>query len=91
MFFDGVDEGRRLEAVAACVGASFFLDFAGIDGGLNTADDEAGAKVVDEVVSELNRFREVVSRVDVDQRHGDAAWGKGFGCKVSHHNAILSS
>ena len=91
VFFDGVDEGRRLEAVAARVGASFFLHFAGIDGRLNAADDEAGAKVVDEVVTELNRLGEVVSRVDVDKRHGDAAWGKGFGCKVSHHNAVLSS
>ena len=47
--------------------------------------------VVDEVVTELNRLGEVVSRVDVDKRHGDAAWGKGLGREVGHHNAVLSS
>ena len=91
VFFDGVDEGRGLEAVAARVGAGFFLDFSGVDGGLNAADDEAGAESFDQVVSGFNRFREVVSSVDVDQWHGDAAWGESLGRKVGHDNAILSS
>ena len=91
VFFDGVDERRRLEAVAARVRAGFFLDFAGVDGRLDAADDETGAESFDEVVAELDRLGKVVSRVDVHERHWDASRCKGLRREVGHHDAVLSS
>ena len=70
VFFDGVDEGRGLKTVAACVGTCFLLDFARVDGGLNAAHNEAGPKSFDEVVTKLDRFREVVACINVNKRHG---------------------
>jgi hypothetical protein len=81
VFFDGVDEGRRLEAVAARVGAGFLLDFAGIDGCLDAADDETGTEALDEVVSEFEGFGEVVARVDVNKRHRDATGAKALAAR----------
>ena len=91
MFFDGVDEGRGLEAVAARVGARFFLDFAGIDGRLDAADDEPGAEALHQVVAEFEGLGEVVAGVDVNERHGDAAGRKGLGREVGHHDAVLAA
>ena len=90
VFLDGVDERRRLEAVAARVGARFLLHLAGVDGRLDATYDEASAEAFDEVVTELDRLGKVVSRVDVHQWHRDASWGEGLGREVGHHDAVLA-
>ena len=89
--FDGVDEGGGLQAVSACVGARLLLDFARIDGRLHTAHDQTRPQAFDEVVAKGNGLREVVSGVDVDEGHGDAARREGFGREMGHHDAVLSS
>ena len=89
MLFDGVDQGGRLKAVAAGVGAGLLLDFAGVDGGLDTAHNQAGTQMLHKVVPKLQSFWKVVACVDVHQRHGDATRGERFGCQMGHHNAVL--
>ena len=88
---DGVDEGGGLQPVAACVGARLLLDFARIDGRLHTAHNQTRPQAFDEVVAKGNGLREVVSGVDVDEGHGDAARREGFGREMGHHDAVLSS
>ena len=79
VFLDGVDERRRLEAVAARGGARFLLDFAG-DGRLDATYNEAGAEAFGKGCHGIRSSREVVSRVDVC-RHRDASWAKALAAR----------
>lgn len=68
VFFDGIEQGGRLQAVAAGIVTRLLLDAPRIDRLLYGADDELRPEAFDQSVAILDRFAEIVSGIDMQQR-----------------------
>ena len=87
----GVEQGDRLQPVARGVGAVFFDHAAAVDRVLDVADDQLDIVAFRQVIAEVERFLEVVARVDMQQREGDAAGGEGAARQLDHDNRVLAA
>ena len=90
-FFDGVEQGRGLQSVAARLRSGLFPHTSRINGRLHAAHNELHAEALGQSVTKLDGLGEVVARVDVHELHGDAGRGKGLGRQMGHHDAVFSA
>ena len=77
-FLERVEQRHGLEPVAAGIRSGFFDDTSLVDGILDVAHDQACADLLHELVAVADRFVEVVSGVDVQQRKRDGGGIEGF-------------
>jgi hypothetical protein len=90
-FGQGVEQRHRLQAVAAG-GRAFFLHHPSlVDGILDEAHDQLSADLLDQPISKIERFREVVAGVDVHQREGDASRVEGATRQVHQQDRIFAA
>ena len=66
VFLDGIEQGGRLQTVAAGIVTRLLLDAPRVDRLLHGADDELGSEFADEVVAILDRLPEVVPGIYVE-------------------------
>ena len=91
MRLDGRDQSGRLNAVARSIESFFLGDFPTVNQILHTAHNELHAQLSDQVIPELHGLREIVTRIDVYERHGDARRSKRLPREVGHTDAVLST
>ncbi len=86
-----VQEGHRLQAVAAGVDPLFFLDLPGIDRRLHAAHDQVAVDLLHPPVAVFDCLLEVVPSVDVHQREGDLAGIERLAGKPAHEDRVLAA
>ena len=89
--FQGVEEGDRLQAVPAGVGAGLFDDPPLVDRVLDVPDDEAGADLFHVFVSKVDRLFEVVAGVDVQKGEWDLGREERFAGQVGHGDRVFAA
>jgi len=87
---DSVQQGDRLQHVAAGMRSRFLDSPALVDRVLNVAHDQLGVHLPDEPVAEGQGFREVVPCVDVKQGERDATRPECPPRQVDHHDRVFA-
>ena len=86
-----VEQRHGLEAVARRAGARLLDDAAGLDRVLDARDDEALAELGRAGVPEREDLGEVVPRVDVEEREGEARGAERLLGEPEHHDRVLAA
>ena len=87
---DGVQQGDALKGVAAAVRIRALLGAADADGVFHTADDQFRTQMLNPLVAVRDRLREVVARIDMQQRERDLARVKRLAGKVADDHRVLA-
>ena len=87
---DGVQERRRLQPVARRV-AGLFAHATLVDRVLDGGHDEPLAQLRHAAVAELEHLGEVVARVDVHDREGEARRPEGLLGEAQEHDGVLAA
>jgi hypothetical protein len=88
---DGVQQGRRLERVAARRGACLFTHASLIDRILNETNEQRALRLLCEPISEAQCFRKVVAGVDVQKRERHTCGREGLARQPGDDNRVFPS
>jgi hypothetical protein len=89
--FDRVEKRYCLQGIAGGERSLFFFHPAGVDRGLNGANDQTRAEFFGKRIAICDGLREVVAGVHMKQRKRNFRGPEGFRRQVGHHDRILAA